>query len=216
MANPAVQTAAPAAVEMDHSAHIQAAAADGNEPRVFEVEPAEVFVEEGHGETVAHPQPELLGLMPFQWVSISMAVLLLIAFGYAKVHKTIAGGLDNKIAEIRRNLDEAKALRAEAEALRAEYAAKIAGAESDAAKMLDNAKAEAEAIVTRAETDSAAMIARRQQMAQDKIGAAERQAVAELRAQAARASAAAAAALIADRHDAAADAVLADQAIAAI
>jgi F-type H+-transporting ATPase subunit b len=178
---------------MDHSAHTEVAA--------------------DHG---AAPQPELLGLLPFQWVSISMAVLLLIAFFYAKVHKTIAGGLDSKIAEIRRNLDEAKALRAEAEALRAEYAAKIAGAETDAAKMLDNAKTEAEAIVDRAKTDSAAMIARRQQMAQDKIGAAERQAVAELRAQAARASAAAAAALIADRHDAAADAVLADQAIAAI
>lgn len=214
MANAAVTTAAAPAV--DHSAHVAVPAVEGNEPAVFEVEPAEVFVAEGHGETVAHAQPELLGLVPFQWVSISMAVLLLIAFFYAKVHKTIAGGLDSKIAEIRRNLDEAKSLRADAEALRAEYAAKIAGAEQDAAKMLDNAQGEAEAIVARAKTDSAAMIARRQQMAQDKIGAAERQAVADLRAQAARASAAAAATLIADRHDAAADAVLADQAIAAI
>lgn len=194
MANAAEMTAAPAMdPAMDHSAHTEVAAEHG-----------------------AAPQPELLGLVPFQWVSISMAVLLLIAFAGMKVHRSITSMLDGKIGDIRRNLDEAKALRAEAEALRAEYAAKIAGAETDAAKMLDNARTEADAIVTRAESDSAAMIARRQQMAQDKIGAAERQAVAELRAQAARASAAAAATLIADRHDAAADAVLADQAIAAI
>lgn len=216
MANAAPTTVAPAAVEVDHSAHTQATAGHGNEPQVFEVEPAEAFVAEGHGETVAHPQPELLGLQPFQWVSISMAVLLLIAFVGLKVHKTIAGGLDNKIAEIRRNLDEAKALRAEAETLRAEYAAKIADAENDAAAMIDNARTEADAIVGKAETDAAAMIVRREQMAQDKIGAAERQAVADLRARAASASTAAAAALIADRHDAAADAAMADQVIAAI
>jgi len=214
MANVSAQSAA----QVDHTAHVQAAAATTGSapPAIFEVEPAEVFVEEGHGETVAHAQPELLGLVPFQWVSISMAVLLLIAFGYAKVHKTIAAGLDGKIADIRRNLDEAKALRAEAEALRAEYAAKIAGAENDAAAMLDNARTEADAIVAKAESDTAAMIGRREQMARDKIGAAERQAVADLRARAADASTAAAAMLIADRHDAAADAAMADQVIAAI
>jgi F-type H+-transporting ATPase subunit b len=183
-------------------------------PEQVELQESEAFtgVADDHGA----PQPELLGLQPYQWVSMSMAVLLLIAFAGLKVHKTIAGGLDGKIAEIRRNLDEAKALRAEAEALRAEYAAKIAGAETDAAAMLDNARAEAESIVAKAETDTAAMIARREQMARDKIGAAERQAVADLRARAADASTAAAAALIADRHDAAADAAMADKVIAAI
>jgi F-type H+-transporting ATPase subunit b len=162
------------------------------------------------------PGPELLGLQPFQWVSISMAVLLLIAFGVAKVHKTIAGGLDGKIAAIRQNLDEAKALRAEAEALRAEYAAKIASAEKDAEAMLSNARTEADGIVAKAEADATAAIARREKMASDKIAAAERAAIDDLRAQAAKASSAAAAALIADRHDAAADAALADKVIAAI
>lgn len=160
------------------------------------------------------PGPELLGLAPYQWVSLSMVVLLLIAFFGAKVHKTIAGGLDNKIAEIKSALDEAKALRAEAETLRAEYAAKIAGAEADAEAMLAGAQREADAIVAKAEADTAAMIARREQMARDKIGAAERQAVSELRAQAAHAAAVAATGLIAEKHDAAADKVLADAAIA--
>lgn len=164
----------------------------------------------------AAAQPELLGLLPFQWVSISMLVLLLIAFFGAKVHKTIAGGLDAKIAGIKTALDEAKALRAEAEALRGEYAAKIASAEADAEAMLASARREAEAIVTKAEADTTAMIARREQMARDKIGAAERQAVAELRATAANAAAVAATGLIAAKHDAEADKVLADAAIAAL
>lgn len=166
------------------------------------------------GET--HAEPELLGLVPFQWVSIAMAVLLLIAFGYGKVHKTIAGGLDNKIAAIRENLDEAKKLRAEAEALRNEYAAKITNAEKDAEAMLVNARSEADAIVAKAAQDTTAMIARREQMAADKIASAERQAIAELRAQAAEASTTAAAALIKDRHNAAADSKLADEVIANI
>lgn len=164
----------------------------------------------------AAAQPELLGLVPFQWVSLSMVVLLLIAFFGAKVHKTIAGGLDSRIAAIKTALDEAKALRAEAEALRAEYAAKIASAEADAEAMLVNARREAEGIVTKAEADTAAMISRREQMARDKIGAAERQAVADLRATAANAAAAAATGLIVERHDATADKVLADAAIAAL
>jgi F-type H+-transporting ATPase subunit b len=185
-------------------------------PELFDVEPAQEIVAEGHGETVAHAQPELLGLVPFQWVSLSMVVLLLIAFFGAKVHKTIAGGLDSRIAAIKTALDEAKALRAEAEALRAEYAAKIAGAEADAEAMLVGARREAGAIVSKAEADTIAMIARREQMARDKIGAAERQAVAELRATAANAAAAAATGLIVERHDAAADSVLADKAIAAL
>jgi F-type H+-transporting ATPase subunit b len=189
MANPAA-TAAPSA-EMDHSAHTE--------------------VPGGHA-----AGPELLGLEPYQWVSISMATLLLIAFGLAKVHRTIAGGLDSKIAQISQNLTEAKALRAEAEALRAEYAAKIAGAEMDAEALLANARTEADLIVKKAETDAKATIARREQMATDKIAAAERAAVDDLRAQAAKASAAGAAALIADRHDAAADKALVDQAISAL
>ncbi|MFC3101117.1 hypothetical protein [Altererythrobacter lauratis] len=173
---------------------------------------AQVLVDDGH----SLPQPELLGLQPYQWVSLSMAVLLLIAFGVAKVHRTIARGLDGKIAEIRRNLDEAKALRTEAEALRAEYAAKIASAEKDAEAMLANARTEADAIIAKAEADTTAMIARREAMAQGKIAAAELQAVADLRARAAQASTAAAAALIAERHDADADAKLADEVIAAL
>ena len=182
-------------------------------PEVFATEEAMIEVADDHAEAGTHAEPELLGLAPFQWVSIAMAVLLLIAFLGAKVHRTIAGGLDNKIAAIKANLEEAKQLRSEAEALREEYAAKIAGAEKDAEAMLDNARREAEGIVAKAEDDTAAMVARRERMAQDKIAAAERQAIADLRARAADVSTAAAAQLIAANHDAAADKALADEVI---
>ncbi len=184
-------------------------------PEVFATDEAEIAVTDTHGETHV-VEPTLLGLEPYQWVSVAMLVLLLIAFLGAKVHKSIAGGLDNKIKAIRDNLDEAKQLRAEAEALREEYAAKIAGAEKDAEAMLENARREAEGIVAKAEEDTAAMVARRERMATDKIAAAERQALAELKAKAADASTAAAAALIAAKHDAEADKALADEVIAGL
>lgn len=185
-------------------------------PEVFATSEAQIEVADAHGGAGVHAEPELLGFAPFQWVSVAMAVLLLIAFGWAKVHKVLASGLDGKIAAIKANLDEAKALRAEAEALREEYATKIANAEADAEAMLENARREADGIVAKAQEDTAAMVARRERMATDKIAAAERQAVAELKARAADASTAAAAALIADQHDAAADKALADEAIASI
>jgi len=183
-------------------------------PQVFETESAETYAAEAHGAEIHHVEPELLGLVPFQWVALAMLVLILIAIFGAKVHKTIAGGLDARIAAIREQLEEARKLRAEAEALRGEYAAKIAGAEKDAEAMLVNARHEADALVAKAETDTAALIARRERMAQDKIAAAERAALDELRVRAAEASTRAAASLIRERHDETADRRLADRMIA--
>ena len=182
------------------------------------VEPTETtaHTEQAHGGDAGHAEPELWGFAPYQWVSVSMLVLFAIAFFGAKVHKTITGGLDGQIAAIREELDEAKRLRAEAEKLRDEYAAKIANAETDAEAMLDNAKAEAEAILVRAEEDSKALVERRKRMAQDKISAAEREALAEVRAKAALAAATASRKLIGENLDAETDRKLADDLIAGI
>lgn len=160
----------------------------------------------------AAAEPSALGLKAYNWVSVAMAVLIGI-FLWKKVPGMITGGLDNKIAEIRDQLDEAKKLRAEAEALRDEYAAKIASAEKDAEGMMENAKREADAIVEKAEADSKAMVARRKQMAEDKISAAERDAIEEVRVAAATAAAAASSKLIGDKHNAEADKSLADELI---
>jgi F-type H+-transporting ATPase subunit b len=169
-------------------------------------------VEHAAGE---HSAPSALGLEAYQWVGVAMLVFIGILV-WKGVPRLITGGLDAKIAAIREQLDEAKKLRAEAEALRAEYAAKIAGAEKDAAAMLDHARAEAEAIVKKAEADTKAVIARRERMAEDKIGAAERAAVDDLRARAAAAATEAARGLIAAKHGADADRKLVDDAISGL
>jgi F-type H+-transporting ATPase subunit b len=164
---------------------------------------------------VHEAEPSSLGLTPPMWVALSMVVLLAVAL-FLKVPKTLTAGLDAGIAEIKQQLDEAKALRAEAEALRQEYAAKIAGAEQDAAAMLDHARHEADAIIAKAEADTTAVISRREKMATDKIEAAELGAIAELRARTAEAATAAARGLIAAHHGAEADSALVDRAIAGI
>ncbi|GGC17666.1 hypothetical protein GCM10011371_01470 [Novosphingobium marinum] len=160
-----------------------------------------------------HVEPAAFGILtPGVWVALAMLVLILVML-WKKVPAMIAGSLDKSIAEIRKQLDEAKELRAEAEALRKEYSDKIANAEKDAAAMLDHARHEADAIVAKAEADTTQMIARREKMADDKIGAAERAAVADLRAKAASAATAASRDIIRQRHSAAADDALVNEAI---
>ena len=169
-----------------------------------------------HGVKGVEPvEPAAFGIGPGAWVAASMLVLILIAL-WKKAPSIVTGGLDKSIAEIRHQLDEAKTLRAEAEALRKEYADKIAGAERDAAAMLDHARHEAEAIIAKAETDTTAVIARRERMAEDKIAAAERTAIADIRARTATVATTAARRLIKDGHSEQADRMLVDQAIGAL
>ena len=170
----------------------------------------------GHGEAPhADPTDALFGLNATAWVALAMLFVIGILI-WKKVPAAIGRALDKKIAGIREQLDEAAQLRAEAEAIKAEYEAKAAQAGAEAELMLERARHEAEVIVAQAHSDSAALVERRTRMAEDKIGAAERAAVAEVRAKAARAAAAAAAALIAEAHDAAADRTMVDEAIAGL
>lgn len=165
---------------------------------------------EHHAETMAFGF-----LTPGMVVAVAMLAVFAIMWR-AGVPGLVAGMLDSRIAEIRKQLDEAKALRAEAEAIRKDYADKIANAEKDAAAMLAHAREEADAILAKVESDATTLIARRRQIAEDKIAAAERSAVAELRAKAAQAASEAAQGLIAKNHSAAADKALVDQAIGSI
>ena len=167
-----------------------------------------------HGGAELHVEPIALGLNPSAWVALAMLVLIAFAIFGAKVQKKLAGTLDSSIGEIRKQLDEAKSLRAEAEALRKEYSDKIANAEKDAVAMMANAEREAGVIIAKAESDATDMIARREKMAEEKISAAELSAVTELRAMAADAATVAARGLIRQNHSAQADTVLVNQAIA--
>jgi F-type H+-transporting ATPase subunit b len=164
---------------------------------------------------IAEGGPTALGFEDYQWVSLAMGVLIAV-FIWKKVPGMITGGLDTRINEIRQQLDEARALRTEAEALRDEYAAKIASAEQDAQAMVEGAKMEANSILEKAEAESDKMVERRQKMAEDKIAAAEREAVAQVRTRAAEAAAVASRSIIAKKHDSKADSALADEVISSL
>ena len=82
--------------------------------------------------------------------------------------------------------------------------------------MATQAEHEAEAVVAQAKLDAAELVQRRARMAEDKIAAAERAAIAEVRARTADAAAKAAAALIAERHGKDADKALVDRTIAGL
>src|SRR5688572_3112395 len=63
----------------------------------------------------AQVDPVAFGFIgPGLWVSLAMAVLILVAL-WLGVPKMLTSNLDASIAEIRKQLDEAKTLRAEAE-----------------------------------------------------------------------------------------------------
>lgn len=162
-----------------------------------------------------HAEPTALGLNAGGWVAAAMIVVIVLML-VAGTPKIIAGILDNRIAGIRKQLDDAKALRAEAEALRDEYAKKAREADEEVAALRASAERQAEEIVEKAKADAAALIERHKVTAAGKIATAERAAVDELRAKVATAAAEAARQLIADKHGEAADRKLADQIIASL
>jgi F-type H+-transporting ATPase subunit b len=172
---------------------------------------AETAHTEAPGEV--HTAPSALGLDPTGWVALSMIAVFGIML-WKKVPAMIGAMLDKQIAGIKEQLDAASKLRAEAEALKAEYEAKAKSAASDAEAMKAAAAKEADDIVAQARVDATALIERRSKMAEEKIAAAERAAIAEVRTKAASVAAAAAERLIAGGHDAKADKPLIDATIA--
>lgn len=165
----------------------------------------------GHG--AGHVEPSAWGLTPTAWVALAMVAVFAILL-WKRVPAAIGKALDGRIEAIRQQLDQASSLRREAEALRNEYRDRAASAEAEAGAMISRAEEEARSILAKAESDSAALVERRTRMAEDKIAAEERAAVAALRSSAVDAATGAAARLIAERNDAASDARLVDRAIA--
>ena len=132
-----------------------------------------VTLAEVKGTTELHVEPSALGINAAGWVALSMLAVIGLML-WKKVPSLVAGMLDAKIATIRTQLDEARGLRAEAEAMLADAKARSAASAGDAEAIVAHAHVEAQALLAKAETDAAELIARRGQMAEDKIGAAER------------------------------------------
>ena len=124
------------------------------------------------------------------WVAVAFVIFVgvLIYFG---VHKLIVDALDQRATRIRAELDEARRLKEEAQELLAEYRRKQQTAEREAAEIVAGAKAEAERLGVEARTRMDEFVTRRTKMAETKIAQAEAQALADVRAAAEAAVAAA-------------------------
>ena len=137
---------------------------------------------------------------PEFWVAIGTLIFLAILL-WKRVPALVANSLDARAAAIAKELEEARRLRLDAEALMAEYRKKYDAAEAEAGSIVTEAKAEAERFAAESRTLMKAQIVRRGKQAEEKIATAEAHAVAEIRAAAADAAIAAAQKLIAAHLD---------------
>ncbi len=129
-------------------------------------------------------------------------ILFLALVAYLKVPGMLAKSLDERAANIRNELDEAKRLREEAQALLAEYQKKRKDAEADAAEILAAAEREAAILTEEARQKTEEFVARRNAVSEQKIKQAEADAIGAVRAAAVDIAIAAAEKVIAAKADA--------------
>lgn len=141
------------------------------------------------------------------WSQVAL-VLFLALVVYLGAPKMIGKSLDDRAAKIKAELDAAKALREEAQSLLAEYQQKRKDAEAEAAQILAAAQREAAAMAADAKAKTEDYVARRTALSEQKIKAAESEAVNAVRSAAVDLAVAAAEKLIASKVDAGADAAL--------
>ena len=134
---------------------------------------------------------------PETWVAVAF-VLFLGVIVYVGAPKKMLGALDHRAARIKSELDEARRLRDEAAALLAQYQRKQQEAEREAAAIVADAKAEAERVAAESRAKMEEFVARRTKVAEGKIGQAEAQALADVRAAAADAAVTAAERILRD------------------
>jgi F-type H+-transporting ATPase subunit b len=118
---------------------------------------------------------------PTFWALVAL-VLFFALLVYLKVPGTVTGALDSRAETISKELDDARRLREEAQALLAEYQRKGREAESEAEEIIDQAKREAAALTSEMAERLDEYVASRTKMAEQKIAQAEAQALQEVRA----------------------------------
>lgn len=117
------------------------------------------------------------------WAFIALIVFLGGVL-YLKVPGMITKALDDRSNKVRDDLEEARKLREEAQALLAEFQAKRKEAEKEAAEIVAGAKHEASAIAEEAAKKTAEFVERRTAIAEQKIEQAEASALEEVRSKA--------------------------------
>ncbi len=135
---------------------------------------------------------------------------------WQKVPALLARLLDDRATLIRNELDEARLLREEAKALLASYDAKHREVQAQSARIVAQARQDAEAAAAKARVDLQASIARRMAAAEDQIASAVKAAEIAVRNQAINVSVAAAGEILAAQLKADGAAASIDRAIAQV
>jgi F-type H+-transporting ATPase subunit b len=117
---------------------------------------------------------------PTFWVLVGFLVFVGAAV-YFKLPGMIGKALDERGVTIKAELDQARRLREEAQALFVDYQRRQREAEKEAAEIVAHAKEEAARLVREAHADLEATMTRRRSLAETKIAQAEAQAVKEVR-----------------------------------
>jgi len=134
-------------------------------------------------------------LDPETWVAIAFIIFVGVVL-YYKLPQKIGRALDQRSGAIARELEEARKLRVEAEALLADYKQRAENAEVEAEEILAQAEREAAAYAKEARAAFDEMVARRLNVAEQKIKLEEEKARKQIRAQAAELAVSAAEQLI--------------------
>jgi F-type H+-transporting ATPase subunit b len=125
----------------------------------------------------------------------------------------VGATLDSRASEIRRQIEEARKLREDAQALLADYQRRQRDAMAEAEKIIQSAKDEARRLKAETETELAKSIERRKQQALDRIAQSEAQALQQVRHTAVDVALAAAEAVMRDSLTDAQRQAMADKAI---
>ncbi|MCB8838756.1 F0F1 ATP synthase subunit B [Aurantimonas sp. VKM B-3413] len=149
------------------------------------------------------------------WAFISLVIFLAIVW-YLKVPSKMSKSLDDRAARIRNEIEEARELKEEAKQQLAEYQRRRREAEQEAKDIVAAAKREAEQMLQEARRKNDEYVERRTAMAETKIGQAEQDAVAEVRASAVNLAVAASARIIAERNSGGASGQFIDQSISEV
>ncbi|HET6606759.1 MAG TPA: F0F1 ATP synthase subunit B [Rhodopila sp.] len=148
---------------------------------------------------------------PRNWVVLAF-ILFFVLFG-KKLWAALATMLDARAVAVKAELEEAQVFRREAAALLKDAERQRDEAVKDAKALIDGAKAEAGRITAAVAAEAEASAKRREKMAIDRIAAAEKAAVDEVRLAAADIATAAARQVLTEDLTPEADAKLIDQAI---
>ena len=116
---------------------------------------------------------------PSFWVAVSFAGFVLLS--YKKIAAILTKTLDDRSARIRVELEQARKLREEAEAILADYKRKQAEYMQEAEQMLVKARSDADAYRKNAESDLKSAMEARTQQALDKISQEEAKAIQDVR-----------------------------------